>query len=66
MFLAVAEAIVRLHFCGVSIVQCFFQSLELRHWAITFSVTPGNILFLLIFTLHPRISRLANSKSRIQ
>ena len=30
----------------------FFQSLELRHWAITFSVTPGNILFLLIFTLH--------------
>ena len=50
--------------CGYSSV--FFQSFELRHWVIATSVRPGNIFFLLLFTLHPHLSRLANSKSRIQ
>ena len=66
MFLAVAETIVGLNYCGTGIVQGFFQSFELRHWVIETSVTPGNIYFFAFFTSHSRFSRLADSKSRIQ
>ena len=51
MFLAVAETIVGLHYCGTGIVQGFFQSFELRHWVIATSVTPGNIFFFAFFHL---------------
>ena len=52
MFLPVAETIVGLHYCGAGIVSVFsFQSLELRHWVITFSVTLGNIFFFASFHL---------------
>ena len=68
MFLGVAETIVGLHYCGAGIVQGFFQSFELRHWVIATSIlnTRKYILFLPLFTLHPRFSRLAKKKSPIQ
>ena len=50
MFLAVAETIVGLHYCGAGIVQGFFQSFELRHWVIATSITPGNIYFFCFFS----------------